>query len=726
MKTLFKKLLSGIILILMSYSIYAQTMTIDLSTGVSGTTSINHGLNDDDWTILTPGATSSIPAKCSTGSIGAYYPYTCQPPIGRWITPDIDSQHDIDYPSCTPVGGTYKYRMSFALDPCVKTVNNAQLTLTFAQADNACTGIWINNNYHSLSYGFNGPCSINNVITILPSEFSSGVNIITVEVYNLDNVTGMALNGNLVINYTQVPPAIPSFSAATNYCIGAPVTLNASSSSVLASHYWKVEACNAAGIPSGYAWQSQIFNSSVPASCTLPPSGKGGPDMICGNYYKITLAGKNCGPTWAFMSKIIYIGCKPKVYFTGSTSALPCGYKGAALINVTTDANLNWSNYTVTITPGSSPGNTVVMGTPIYVTPSTTTTYTIIVTDNTTGCSTTAYWTVTVGLALNLAGSSATVCYGNSGGISVALPSGLNMNNYTMTIKELPSMNTVYTGQPNIAIMVNPTVTTTYVITVTEIEGCTTTLYWTIKVIYCKRSFFVNPNVSNTGYFTMQATHDGGPDASEPGFGYAWFLEALDAATGEPVYTFVNPDCWHTSDLTISNIFEGVDATTADGYSGEVTSVACPSDEGKFPYGPTYRITKASWSDVAEWDQYSVTIAPVYGKTGNQMVVIEDAKAPDMRHLLAQHKKGVTPAAAEQETITVYPNPGTGLFTVNTNENIQGIIEVYDLMGKRVQVIHINSQSSEYPIDLTGFSKGIYTVTITTGEQTTTKKIVIE
>jgi hypothetical protein len=51
---------------------------------------------------------------------------------------------------------------------------------------------------------------------------------------------------------------------------------------------------------------------------------------------------------------------------------------------------------------------------------------------------------------------------------------------------------------------------------------------------------------------------------------------------------------------------------------------------------------------------------------------------------------------------------------------------VYDMMGKRVQFIHINSKSSEYPIDLTGFSKGIYTVTITTGEHTTTKKIVIE
>jgi len=56
-------------------------------------------------------------------------------------------------------------------------------------------------------------------------------------------------------------------------------------------------------------------------------------------------------------------------------------------------------------------------------------------------------------------------------------------------------------------------------------------------------------------------------------------------------------------------------------------------------------------------------------------------------------------------SITISPNPGTGIFYVNNPEGLAYTIEIVDLTGKEIEADVNNSNSS---IDLTGYSSGVY------------------
>jgi len=726
MKTIVNKLILGLALIIISSLSYGQIQVIDVSTGRDNNTGLAQAVNafDDTWMVAPP-SSGYTQVRCGTGSYNSSpsYAYPCQPTNSRYISPALDANGN----AISTGAGTYYYRMSFNTTACAQTITGATFNFSLASADNQGVSIKINSYAaHAVSFGFN-PCSTNFSMTIPPGEFNIGLNTIVVEVGNLDTYTALALTGSLTLNYTS-GAATPSFTNSSPYCISSPISFNGSGSTgTNITHYkWKLEKCDAVGNLLGYTWQGPTL-AGTPGVYTLPSNNGtlGGPNLACNNYYKVTLGVKNCNSVWSYTSQIIYVRCGPTVSFGSSTSSLPCTGYGSASITPTTTGN--WANYSVTLLPGPGYfGYTQPMGSTFTMTPTSTTTYTFVVTDNTTGCSTTATWTVQVGIALNLQGSTSRICLGSMGGISVMLPNGYPMANYTMTIQEMPSGNTIYTGSPNTAILVSPTVTTTYKITVTDRRGCSTVVYYTITVIKCKPTFNPNPNTTRADYYTLSALADDGPEGGEPGFGYAWFLEELDPGTEDALFTIVDPECWHTADATLPNVFEAFDATNPDGYSGEYYWLECPGDEGKFLYDHTYRITRSTWSDDTEWDQYSVILTQSYGKNGSELIV-KETTAPDMRNLLTSAKsKAKIAATLSDKPFTVWPNPSTGMFKVSASTTNAGAIEVYDLMGKRIQQVEMSAGVSEYNIDLSGFSKGIYLINITSGNKTVTQKIVIE
>lgn len=82
----------------------------------------------------------------------------------------------------------------------------------------------------------------------------------------------------------------------------------------------------------------------------------------------------------------------------------------------------------------------------------------------------------------------------------------------------------------------------------------------------------------------------------------------------------------------------------------------------------------------------------------------------------------------ESKNIAIYPNPTSGKFTVNTND-VKGVekILVLNMIGQTVYSINVNNaQITNYNIDLTGMSKGIYMVQCTFARGTVTKKIVLQ
>lgn len=78
------------------------------------------------------------------------------------------------------------------------------------------------------------------------------------------------------------------------------------------------------------------------------------------------------------------------------------------------------------------------------------------------------------------------------------------------------------------------------------------------------------------------------------------------------------------------------------------------------------------------------------------------------------------------ETFTVFPNPGTGIYTLSTEFIKDGLIEIFDVMGKKVQSIRVTAETPVQKIDLSGHSKGIYIVRLNSNNKVYSKKIILE
>lgn len=193
----------------------------------------------------------------------------------------------------------------------------------------------------------------------------------------------------------------PSFTTNSIVCSGNSVSVNGSASTSGTSipindHVWLVQESDVNGnaISTAPTWWSPFFAGS-PGVYTIPSFATGGPNMICGKYYKISLALQNCGNIWATTFRVVYIGCPPSFKFKGSTSTICTG--DAASLIATMNAG-STSTYNVNWTPISPAGPTIYNGplASVSVSPTVPTTYLCTVTDNVTGCSSTATWYVNV------------------------------------------------------------------------------------------------------------------------------------------------------------------------------------------------------------------------------------------------------------------------------------------------------------------------------------------
>ncbi|MET3538631.1 T9SS type A sorting domain-containing protein [Chryseobacterium limigenitum] len=95
---------------------------------------------------------------------------------------------------------------------------------------------------------------------------------------------------------------------------------------------------------------------------------------------------------------------------------------------------------------------------------------------------------------------------------------------------------------------------------------------------------------------------------------------------------------------------------------------------------------------------------------------------------------GVTDMANKKASFGVYPNPTTAdkrvtvLFDVKEKANNKGIVEVYDLSGKKVYTAELTNQTGFYKQDLnlSHLTAGNYLVKITFGGSTETKKLIVK
>lgn len=200
-----------------------------------------------------------------------------------------------------------------------------------------------------------------------------------------------------------------SFTVPYYNCQGSTITMNGTASTgQINQHKWTIVETNTSGTPLSTAteWLGSWIPGAPGAAETFPTPANGGPTLSCGKYYKIKLALNNGCQVWVETTRNIMIPCNPVLDFRYSTASL-CSSKslpGTGHLSVTgltgTNYNLKWivnnPNLTQTIIYNGGLSD-------IIVHPTATTTYTCVLTDLTTGCSSIGNYTITVYPMLNAA-----------------------------------------------------------------------------------------------------------------------------------------------------------------------------------------------------------------------------------------------------------------------------------------------------------------------------------
>ncbi len=277
-----------------------------------------------------------------------------------------------------------------------------------------------------------------------------------------------------------------------------------------------------------------------------------------------------------------------------------------------------------------------------------------------------------------------------------------------------------------VTISVCPEVNTTYTLTATNQYGCTATDQVVVTVLPNNPAFNMATNTSNNNYYTATATPVVTNANTVPGFGAYWSVEELDA-NGNILYRFQNPEAWwpYPDPCSFKGFYDDtqnydVVPNSIDIYTSVPTNP--PPTIGRFVYNKTYRITRGTWNNNCTWNAVAFIMTSVRSSNGGApQVVIYETEAPEFDEVAFASMKE---EAANQWVIS--PNPSNGVFNISSEDMKQAVVEVIDLLGNKIQTHVIAAGTTSFPIDLNGFAKGIYVLNITSGDVTSTHKVILE
>jgi hypothetical protein len=78
--------------------------------------------------------------------------------------------------------------------------------------------------------------------------------------------------------------------------------------------------------------------------------------------------------------------------------------------------------------------------------------------------------------------------------------------------------------------------------------------------------------------------------------------------------------------------------------------------------------------------------------------------------------------------MSVYPNPTEGLIYIDVQLNNQanGIVQIYDMLGKMVRQFKVTDLDDNiFTTDMSTFTNGIYFITLQAGSETISKKVIL-
>ena len=181
--------------------------------------------------------------------------------------------------------------------------------------------------------------------------------------------------------------------------------------------------------------------------------------------------------------------------------------------------------------------------------------------------------------------------------------------------------------------------------------------------------------------------------------------------------TYLNT--WEASTTTVGSVYNSIDAITGATQSSHATRTC------------SWNGTDYNKKTVADGEYHLKMEITDKNATGN-LASFTFTKGPNPQNLTPVNVPsfasvsldwkssvtGIPDETGKSNSLVVYPNPGTGQFTV-LGENIQNL-KVTDLSGKEI------CRSKTPIIDLTSFPKGIYLISIKTDQETVIRKIIKE
>lgn len=268
---------------------------------------------------------------------------------------------------------------------------------------------------------------------------------------------------------------------------------------------------------------------------------------------------------------------------------------------------------------------------------------------------------------------------------------------------------------PNTPVSFQTTLTTstTYYPMAYDINGCSGGgAPWDIFVTSPKAKFNVELTSLTASSFTVKTVPEDLTGYETPDFYYSNVIEEL-AEDGTALYSHTSTDCWGS--YPDGETFKGF-ISAGTGFFDQLPAPNC-GNPGQFQRERRYRLTAIAGTSESDEQQYSVIISV---DPSGQLVVEEDqpknAKAFD-------RSSAETDLAASG--ISIHPNPSTGVFIIELEKTAEGsLIEVTNALGQKVKTLEAKGLRSE--LNLTGFTKGIYIVTISSNGSKTTKKIILE
>lgn len=220
---------------------------------------------------------------------------------------------------------------------------------------------------------------------------------------------------------------------------------------------------------------------------------------------------------------------------------------------------------------------------------------------------------------------------------------------------------------------------------------------------------------------TIDVNHDATPG------GYGEIVISTDYGYAVYGYSSVNnADDWlispsfHLGERAVAT-FEHSATANMSGYVAPEKFEVYVIPDGQTYENATLVVPEQTTTDI-NWITQEVPLAAFAGQT-LQVAIHVTSNANDfvwgVRHFTIANEVGVE---SHELTTSIYPNPTTGIFTIQCSQCPIDNIAVYDIYGKLMMNAEVNGNVAT--IDATSFSAGIYFAKIETANGVVTKRIV--